>query len=247
MPEPHASLASGLLLGIDLEKGTLLYEALLSAGLIHIVVLSGTNVSLIHNSISAILMPFEKKFRVVITLITTVLFCIWVGPEPPIFRAVTAALISGIGSLAGRPVSGVYTLALTAAISLLMHPEWASSLSFALTYAASAALVLSGKLKTGVSHSRSPVVSVFFVLLRELKTSLLATLGTAPLIWYFFGRIQLHSILSTTFISWTIVPVTILGFITICLNEISRSFGLFLAVPLRIILNFIITIGYTFA
>ena len=63
LPEPHASLLSGIVLG---EKGDLSSEfkkALIATGTIHVVVVSGYNISLICGWLSGMTRIFSKKFK----------------------------------------------------------------------------------------------------------------------------------------------------------------------------------------
>lgn len=246
LPEPHASLAAGIALGVNLDKKTQAYHSLLEAGLIHIVVLSGTNVSLILKAVDTALSGVPKIIRTITSLTTVVVFSIWVGIEPPIFRATCFAVLSHLGSLTGRTPHPAIMLLTTALCALVLKPEWAGSLSFILTYTASSAIMLTGKPSTIERPYNNLVAKVQSYVVNELKTSTAATLATAPIIWFYFGRIQLHGIFSTVAVSWAVVPIMFLGFITIVCQLNMPTIAPLFSYPLKFLLDFVLFVGFAF-
>lgn len=94
LPSPHAPLLSGILLGVKQAMGEDLLEAYRKVGLIHIVVLSGFNVTIIAEAIRRLLSIFNKKIRATLSITAMILFVIMVGAGPTIVRAgVMAALV----------------------------------------------------------------------------------------------------------------------------------------------------------
>ena len=60
LPEPHASLLNGILFGISVKGSQAFYNDLKATGLLHIVVLSGMNISILAAIITGLTASFGK-------------------------------------------------------------------------------------------------------------------------------------------------------------------------------------------
>src|SRR3989344_2351595 len=87
LSEPQASLTNGILFGMPVRSSGELYENLKRTGLLHIVVLSGMNITLLSSIICSLTARLGKKLSIIITLVTIVGFILFVGIQPPIVRA----------------------------------------------------------------------------------------------------------------------------------------------------------------
>ncbi|HRN70949.1 MAG TPA: ComEC/Rec2 family competence protein, partial [Candidatus Woesebacteria bacterium] len=98
LPEPHASLLNGIVLGVDLQTTYSFKEKLKDVGLIHIVVLSGMNITLLSAVILQIIIPlFGRKIATIATIVSIIVFIWFVGIDPPIVRAGIMGILSLIG------------------------------------------------------------------------------------------------------------------------------------------------------
>jgi competence protein ComEC len=247
LPEPHASLMNGIVLGIPLKNQWGLYQGLIRVGLVHMVVLSGMNITLLVQLISSTLFFVSKQLRIVITILAIVGFTFFVGIQPPIARAAVMGVISLLGLQLGRRVSSWYCLMLSGIICLLIWPEWVSSLSFYLSYAATSGIVLVPKPFSATANRKKPLSYIYKYCLEDLQTSLSAQIFTLPLIWYFFGRISLVSPLTNLLVSWTIAPIMVLGFIICALGQFSSHLVKPAAFISYVLISYIITIVHLFS
>ncbi len=82
LPEPHAGLGEGMLLGIKRVLGKDLEETFRETGIIHIVVLSGYNIMIVVEClVFALSFFFFPRTRMVLGIVAIILFALLVGPS----------------------------------------------------------------------------------------------------------------------------------------------------------------------
>lgn len=231
-PEPHASLMNGILFGEDLQTTSYFKEQLKTVGLIHLVVLSGSNITLLSSIICHITLGLGKKVSLLISICVVVLFVWFVGTEPPVVRAASMAVLASFALLFGRQYLVLYGLIISALIIALFWPDWITSISFQLSYAATIGLLLFGKggyaHPQEKSHEEKPalIIQILTYIRQELRISLAAQVFTVPIIWIYFQQVSLISPLANIAVAWSIAPLMIFGFITAILGSIHISLGL---------------------
>lgn len=187
--------------------------------------------------VSRALFFLPKHLRIGTIIITIVSFSFFVGVQPPIARAALMGILSLVGSLIGRKVSPVYSLLVSAVICLWVYPGWISSLSFYLSYAATSGIILVPK-PFKVRVVKGKVLTYFYhYCVEDLQTSLAAQLFTAPLIWFYFGRISLISPITNLLVSWTVAPITLMG----ALFCLAGPYGVHVLKPVVILANVLIS------
>ncbi|OGK26489.1 hypothetical protein A2954_00020 [Candidatus Roizmanbacteria bacterium RIFCSPLOWO2_01_FULL_37_12] len=224
LPEPHASLLNGMLFGINLKTSKIFYEELKVVGLLHIVVLSGMNITLLGSIILNIFSFFGKSISGLITILIIIFFIIFVGAQAPIVRAGFMGVLTLVAFLYGRKNYVLFALFLSAVFIFIFQPSWLGSISFQLSYGATLGIILFGQTKD--FKSQNFLEKIFLALWKNLKVSLAAQLFTAPIIFIYFKQISLIAPVSNLFVSFLIGPLTLLGFITAILGKINYSLGL---------------------
>ncbi len=222
LPEPHASLLNGIVLGVDLQTTYTFKDQLKNVGLIHIVVLSGMNITLLSAVILQTVIPlFGRKTATLFTIVSIIAFVWFVGVEPPVVRAAIMGILSLIGLMFGRKTIALYTLFLTSVICLIIWPEWLTSISFQLSFGATLGIILFGNVMPEEQSSHTFLNYLF----DELRVSLSAQLFTAPLIFFYFRQISFISPLANILVSWTIAPIMIFGIIAMVGGSINWQVG----------------------
>ena len=145
LPEPHASLLNGILFGINLKTTKEFYEQLKIVGLLHLVVLSGINITLLASIVNQTTQFFSKKVSILITILTIIFFVLFVGIQAPILRAAFMGILTFVAYYTGRKNYSLYTLFLSFIFSLLLFPKWLKTISFQLSYAATLGIILFGE------------------------------------------------------------------------------------------------------
>lgn len=121
LPNPIDGLVIGMILGVDGALDKTLEESYRRAGLIHIVVLSGFNVTIIAEAIRR-LMPFGLRTNLLLASIGIWIFAIMVGASATVIRATIMATIVLIVRGLKEDYSVIHSLWLAACIMALVNP-----------------------------------------------------------------------------------------------------------------------------
>lgn len=205
LPEPYASLVAGTVIGSK-NMPENFWNQLKATGTAHVVVASGTNVTMVAAfllSLSTQVLKRKKAIWIVITGISV--YVVISGFDAPIVRAGIMGGILFISQEKGRLVSAWRLLFYTSLIMLLIKPIWITDLGFILSFVATMSLMLFQK---KIDNLLKFVPNV----LREgLSTSLAAQIGVAPIIYATFGQFNILSPIINALILWTIPYIMILG------------------------------------
>ncbi|MBI5126835.1 ComEC/Rec2 family competence protein [Candidatus Roizmanbacteria bacterium] len=214
LPEPQSSLLNGIILGIDLKTSKTFYEQLKAVGLLHLVVLSGMNITMLIVFIESITRHFSKQLSILITILIIVIFILFVGIEAPVIRAGFMGILTLVAILLGRKNTTLYGLLLSLIFISIIFPDWITTVSLQLSYGATLGIILFGQ-----TNSKSDFV-------KELRTSLSAQIFTVPIIFIYFKQISLISPLSNLLVAPIIPPLMIFGFLTAILGKINFLLGI---------------------
>ncbi len=225
LPEPQASLLNGILFGVNLQATTDFYLKLKMVGLLHLVVLSGINITLLASIVANTFSSFGRKIAILISMLTIFLFIIFVGPKAPIIRAGFMGILTLVSILYGRRAIALYLLFLSAVFTGIFWPSWLTSISFQLSYGATLGIILFGQV-SGKTKKTNFSNKLKLAIWKELKPSLAAQLFTVPLIFFYFRQVSLIAPLSNLLISFLIGPLMILGFLTAIMGKIHPFLGL---------------------
>lgn len=142
-PEPHASLANGMLLG---EEGVLpkdLLDAFRKTGTIHILVLSGYNITIVAIFLMAILGFLPEILAWVGAVFGIIFFTLMTGAEPAAVRASVMAIIGLFALRSGRLKATILTLLWAAFFMVLWNPMYLRfDRGFQLSFMATLGLIL---------------------------------------------------------------------------------------------------------
>ncbi|WP_120493536.1 ComEC/Rec2 family competence protein [Microbacterium phyllosphaerae] len=155
LPEPGAGLLPGLAVGDTRAVSTALSDDMRTSGLSHLTAVSGANCAIVVGAAFwfAALCGAGRATRVVAAAVVLAGFVVLVTPEPSVIRAAVMAGVAMLSLLLGRPSAGAGMLALSAAGILIADPWLASTPGFALSVAASGALImLSPSLTRGLAR-----------------------------------------------------------------------------------------------
>jgi competence protein ComEC len=146
LSEPHAGLLSGILFG---TKATLLSDfknALITTGTLHIVALSGMNISILTALVNDTLLRCIKRPIANIVSIALIIGFIWlVGPSPSIIRAAIMGFLTLLAINMGRQIWPQLSWILAVSTMLLLNPLWIGDVSFQLSALATLGIILFGR------------------------------------------------------------------------------------------------------
>lgn len=214
LPEPHASLLNGIIFGIDINTTKQFYQQVKAVGLLHLVVLSGTNITILGVIVGSMTKLISKQMSTLITILAIILFVLFVRPKAPIVRAAVMGVLTYVAIILGRKNMAIYSLLLSIIFIAIFSPKWLTSVSLYLSYGATLGMIFFGQ-----SSSKKE-------LWKDFKISLSAQFFTAPIIFIYFKQISLISPISNLFISPVVVPLMVFGFMTAVLGKINYFLGL---------------------
>jgi competence protein ComEC len=211
IPEPHSALLGGLTVGARRGMPTELLEKFRKTGIIHIVVLSGYNVTIVGYAIARFFSFLPSFFGGLAGIFGVILFAVMTGGSPTVVRASLMATFVILARQTGRVYQAVGGLLVAGFLMLLYNPKILRfDSSFQLSFLATLALIY-------LVPILKPRLKIFSEKLgvREIASATIATqIFVMPMILYKTGLFPLVS-LPVNLLILLVVPLTMfLGFIT---------------------------------
>jgi competence protein ComEC len=142
LPEPEAGLAAGILIGLRDRVDRDLAAAFTTAGVSHIVAISGWNIAIVAAMIAALLRRrLGRRGRSVATLVAIVAYTIAAGASPSVVRAAVMAAVALVARESGRAGAAVVALGWAVVLLLLADPGTVADPGFQLSVLATAGLI----------------------------------------------------------------------------------------------------------
>jgi competence protein ComEC len=206
LPQPASGLIAGITLGSKGALTTDFYNRTKLAGVTHVIVASGTNVTFVVSFLMGVLTLFLSRRKAILFVILGIILYLFLsGFEAPLIRAAVMSSFIFLGEGKGRLVSTWRIFFLTAALMLIYSPDWVTDIGFILSFVSTASLLLFER------RIRSKVKFIPGVLREGLSTSLAAQIGVAPILFVTFGQLSIWSPLVNALVLWTIPYIMILG------------------------------------
>ncbi len=224
---------AGILLGVYAGIPTSVSEAFRAAGVSHIIVISGFNMTIVAGLFAVVFgRLFGRRWGAVAAVLGITLYTLLVGATASVVRAAIMAGLSLFAAQVGRRQDGLNTLAFVAALMALFNPAVLWDVSFQLTFLATLGLVLyaeplsrafmnfaTRRLPTTTAERIVGPVGEFFLF------TLAAQLTTLAVMAYYFQRLSLVSLLSNPMILPAQPAVEILGGLALILGLIWLPLG----------------------
>jgi ComEC/Rec2-related protein len=196
LPEPMASLAAGILLGIKGRMPEDFYQALVNTGTLHIVAASGYNVSIVAEVLMKIVgRVVTRGVGIGIGVLGIVMYVGVAGGSASVVRAGVMGSLTLIAYYFGRPAEARRLLWVTVGAMLLYNPLYIVDIGFQLSVVATAGLLYvepwMNKHKSQILKFSNLGIEKF--LSDYLYPTLAATVATLPVILCHFGRVSLIS------------------------------------------------------
>ena len=206
LPTQEASLLSGLVLGLRGSLSPELLDAFRVTGLIHIIVLSGYNVTLIAETIRRLFAWTPKAVSFFISFITIIAFVALAGAQIAAIRAGSMATIALIARTTSREYDGIRALLLVAAVMTLYNPDQVLfSTSFHMSFLATLGLLIFSPM---IERLLNRMPEKFEI--RNIIASTLATqIFLLPYLAYAIGEVSIIGIPANIFIL-PIIPIAML-------------------------------------
>ncbi len=235
---PESSLAGGLILGLKGGFDEDTRNNLIETGTIHIVALSGYNVSIIAEGVMKTFKQiFSQNISVVLGITTILLFVILTGAESTAVRAGIMAIIMLIGRMTGRKYLAGRALIIAALLMITYDPRIVTDMSFQLSFIATAGVLF---LPTKILKYFS-FLPVRFGIREMIVSTVSATISVLPLILYSTGVLSLVSLFVNSLILLFIPYAMLFVFIAGALGLISKTIALPFGFIAYLILHYILS------
>lgn len=214
LPEPEASLLAGMLFGVREELPVSFYSALIATGTVHVVALSGMNITIIVNVVAKTLFFLGRRLAALGSIVFILSFVVFVGPSPSVVRAALMGSLALIAGVFGRKDNALISLFTAGLAMLIFDLSLLSNLSFQLSFLATLSLILFGPRVTLIAEdslSRGVINRLIFLFKESLLVSLAAQVLTLPILLFTFGRLSLVSPLANMLVGWTVPVITVGG------------------------------------
>ena len=218
IPEPHSAFMGGLTVGAKQSMPKNLQEDFRSTGVIHIIVLSGYNITLVADTIMRILSFLPRMFSIGLGVLGIVLFALMTGATATVVRASLMAMLVILARATGRIYEITWALFLTGFFMVLHNPKiFRFDTGFQLSFLATLSLII---LAPHIEKRLKFIPKKFKF--REIASATISTqIFVLPLLLYKMGLFSVVA-LSVNLLILIFVPITmILGFITGGLGMIS--------------------------
>ena len=245
LPEPNASLMEGILLGERRGIPEDLNNALIIVGLIHIVVLSGYNISIVAEQALRFFNLFlSRKHALVVGAVAIVFFALMVGAGATVVRASIMGLIAILARVMERPALALRALALAAVVMALWNPTVVLyDPSFILSILATFGLIT---LSPAVERKLAFVPKHFG--LRSIVASTVAVqIYILPALLYMTGILSLFALFANALVLPLVPAVMFMGFIAGLVGLVHTALALPFAVVAQGLLVWVTTVASTVA
>jgi len=210
IPMPESDLANGLILGArgGFDEDT--KQEFIDTGTIHIIALSGYNVSIVANNVMKFFgLIFSTTVSIVLGFVVIILFIVMTGASATAIRAGIMASIMLLGRMTERKYLAGRALVVAGLLMIAYDPRVVADMSFQLSFIATG----------GVLFVTPKVINWFRFLplrygIREMVASTVAaTISVLPVLLYLTGVLSLVS-LPANFLILLIIPYVMLFIFT---------------------------------
>ena len=240
---PVAEVLQGMVLGDDEGVPPETIDAFRASGLLHIMAVSGENVVLLCAmwSFAFALLGIDRLARTVLLLPLVATYVLLTGASPSIVRAGVAGIVGLLAVLASRPSDGWLLWLAPAAWLLTANPDNLYDVSFQLSFAAVAGLLLIARPLTRLlSFLPGPLPE-------QVGVTTAASISTAPVSILTFGSASLVSVPANVAGGFVLGPIMFLGMLSLLLGFVSEWASRPLNLLAGLFIGFLIAVSRWFA
>lgn len=218
IPETQASLGLSYLLGMETGLTEDLSENLRVVGLTHVVVASGSHLSILVEVARKIFGRLSRFAGLMFSVLFVLFFMAMVGFTPSILRAGVMSILMLMAWYVGRKFEAWRILLIVAAVTLMFNPMFLIDLGWLLSFASlyGIMILMPRWVKFFYGEKKPGIIG------ETILSTVAATVMTLPITLYYFGTVSLISVAANLLILPTLSFVMLLVFLT----------GVFAGVPL---------------
>jgi len=236
LPEPQASLADGMLLGREGVLPQDIIGAFRNTSTIHILVLSGYNITIVGNSLLAFFGFFlPQVFAWSVSVFGILAFTLMTGAEPAAVRAAIMALIGLLALRTGRKALPALSLLWAAFFMILINPMYLRfDRGFQLSFMATLGLILF----SGFFQKKFWFAPKFLGVREAAAASASAQLFVLPLLISWGNTVSIFSLPANILVVTAVPAVMLFGFLGALGGLIFPAIGQILAGPAYLFITY---------
>ena len=207
MPRTDAAAIFAMLFGGYEGIDPALLEAYTTTGIVHILSVSGSHISLIAAVIAwiAVILRLPRWFGAAVVISAIFFYVLLAGMVPPAVRSGMMGGAAFLGLVLGRERDAKYLLLLTGLFMLMVSPLLLFHISFQLSFLATAGLLFLAPVL------RACMAGLPRVLAASFSITMGAQLATLPILAWHFNQISLSSLLSNLLVVPIVDLIIVLG------------------------------------
>ncbi|HWP61533.1 MAG TPA: ComEC/Rec2 family competence protein, partial [Candidatus Paceibacterota bacterium] len=244
LPEPEAGLAAGITVGDKRSIGSDLSAVFQKVGLVHVVVLSGYNITVVLSAAARLVQWAPRTAQFGVSGFIVAFFVLMAGGAGSATRAGIMALVAVLARATRRQFLASRALALAALVIVLWNPfELVFDPSFQLSALATLGLIIFSPLFASVLGWIPEKFA-----LREIVTSTISTqLAVLPLLLYQNGQLPLFALPANLFALAAVPTAMFFSLVAGAAGIVLGSLAVPLAFPAYVLLAYIIDVAQFFA
>lgn len=222
-PEPHSALVAGVLLGVKQSLGEDLQNDFRRAGLMHIVVLSGYNITIVAESMLRLLSFLRPAMRIGAGIGGIVLFAILTGASATIIRASLMAALVLFAKLVRRDYQVARALFLVAFLMVFWNPK---SLAFDPSFQLSFLSTLGLMYVSPFFEKPFSSITERFKLRETISSTVSTQIFVLPYIMYSMGEVSIVSLVVNVLVLVFIPATMLFSFMASCIGFLADFLSL---------------------
>ena len=221
LPEPQASLARGMVLGMRGSIPQSLNDAFARSGTTHLLAISGLNLSIMAGVLLGIgIWLFGRRHYLYVWLALGVIwfYTLITGVQAPVVRGAIMASLFLVAELFGRQRNAIVALPFAAAVMVGLSPYILGDAAFQLSFLSMAGLVFIAPIFQGLGRravaaglGEGGVAAAANTVVDGLSTTLGAIIAVWPVVAYHFGIISLVAPLATLLALPAVAGIIVIG------------------------------------
>ncbi len=253
-----ADLGVALTTGLRGSLDKQLTDNFRAAGTAHVLAISGLHIAMVGGlalGVGAMAMGRRWQLYLLLPLAAVWGYAALAGFSPSVTRAAIMASAYLLARAMGRQRSVLPAIGLAAVLMVAVDPTIIATVSFQLSFAAVTGIALLAtplhdlfhrgiEKATGTESTSNPVVSPIVAM---VAMSIAATIATAPLVAFYFGRVPTWSVPATTFVLPVLPLTVVLGAMTGLAGLVNDQLGVICGWPLWIAGSYMSGVSQLFA
>lgn len=240
LPEPLASFGMGLLIGQRANLPQHVYDALLMVGLVHIIAVSGYNLTIILRATEGLLKKHSKRLSLLLSFGLIGLFLLFAGASASIVRAAIISVLALMAAYYGRRVRPIVLLLFAAAITAWLNPYylWGDASWYLSFLAFFGVLIIAPMVLARVSlRVQNSLIATVAI------ETLCAEIMTIPYVLYVFGQMSFAGLLANILVAIFVPLAMLLCLVAGLAGMLIPAVAGWLAWPARYLLTYMLDVA----